>query len=96
MGDRLPPEQAPKATLLYYVLDVVVVVGKNVMDERLSVRRGMLRSRVLPKLKGPVRESEQLSASLPELVKAVRGHGFEGIVAKRLDSRYEPGQCSGT
>ncbi len=26
---------------------------------------------------------------------AVKAHGFEGIVAKRLDSRYEPGQRSG-
>ncbi len=28
-------------------------------------------------------------------MKAVKEHVFEGIVAKRLDSRYEPGQRSG-
>jgi bifunctional non-homologous end joining protein LigD len=36
-----------------------------------------------------------LDASLADLVKAVKAHGFEGIVAKRLDSQYEPGQRSG-
>jgi DNA ligase D-like protein (predicted ligase) len=85
-----------KATLVYYAFDVLVLAGKNVMTERLSTRRQILQSQVLPKLNEPVRESPQLNASLPDLVKAVRAHGFEGIVAKRLDSRYEPGQRSGT
>jgi ATP dependent DNA ligase domain len=84
-----------KTTLVYYVFDVLVLAGKNVMTEELSTRRQILQSQVLPKLNEPVRESPQLNASLPDLVKAVRTHGFEGIVAKRLDSRYEPGQRSG-
>jgi len=84
-----------KATLVYYAFDVLVVAGKNVMGERLSVRRGILQAHVMPGLKEPVRESPQLDASLADIVKAVRAHGFEGIVAKRLDSRYEPGQRSG-
>src|SRR5205823_116885 len=84
-----------KATLVYYVFDVPVVAGKDVMREPLSVRREILQAQVLPRLKEPVRESPRLNASLPDLVKAVRAHGFEGIVAKRLDSRYEPGRRSG-
>jgi bifunctional non-homologous end joining protein LigD len=84
-----------KANLVYYVFDILVLEGKDVMQEPLSVSHDMLRERVLKGLKEPVRESPQLSASLPELVKAVRAHGFEGIVAKRLDGRYEPGQRSG-
>lgn len=84
-----------KATLVYYVFDVPVVAGKDVMREPLSVRREILQAQVLPRLKEPVRESPQLNASLPDIVKAVRAHGFEGIVAKRLDSRYEPGRRSG-
>ena len=36
-----------------------------------------------------------LDASLPELVESVKAQGFEGLVAKRLDSRYEPGLRSG-
>ena len=65
------------------------------MREPLSARRKMLQAQVLPRLKEPVRESPQLNARLPDIVKAVREHGFEGIVAKRLDSRYEPGRRSG-
>jgi DNA ligase D-like protein (predicted ligase) len=84
-----------KVTLVYYVFDVLVLAGKSVMAEGLSMRRQILQNQVLPKLNEPVRESPQLNASLPDLVKAVRAHGFEGIVAKRLDSRYEPGQRSG-
>jgi ATP-dependent DNA ligase len=36
-----------------------------------------------------------LEASLPDLIRSVKSQGLEGIVAKRLDSRYEPGQRSG-
>jgi ATP-dependent DNA ligase len=84
-----------KATLVYYAFDVLAVAGKNVMAERLSTRREILQAQVLPKLNEPARESPQLDASLGDIVKAVRAHGFEGVVAKRLDSRYEPGQRSG-
>ena len=86
---------SPKARVIYYVFDALVVAGRDVIAEPLSTRRQILRSQVLPRLSEPVRESPQLDASLPDLVKAVRAHGFEGIVAKRLDSRYEPGQRSG-
>jgi bifunctional non-homologous end joining protein LigD len=36
-----------------------------------------------------------LNAGLRDLVAAVRAQGLEGLVAKRLDSRYEPGKRSG-
>jgi ATP dependent DNA ligase domain len=77
------------------VFDVLILGGKNVMSEQFSTRRDLLSRHVLPKLGEPIRESEQLNASLPDLMRAVKAHGFEGIVAKRLDSRYEPGQRSG-
>lgn len=32
---------------------------------------------------------------MPNLIVSVKQHGFEGLVAKRRDSRYEPGQRSG-
>src|SRR5262249_48522927 len=55
----------------------------------------LLRQHVLPNLGEPIRHSPELNASLPDLVAAVRAQGLEGLVAKRLDSRYEPGQRSG-
>jgi bifunctional non-homologous end joining protein LigD len=84
-----------KLIVVYYVFDVLILAGHSVMPEPLSERRDLLRRQVLPKLGEPIRESEQLNASLPNLIRAVRSHGLEGIVAKRLDSRYEPGQRSG-
>jgi bifunctional non-homologous end joining protein LigD len=36
-----------------------------------------------------------LGASLADLIEAVKAQGFEGLVAKRRSSRYEPGKRSG-
>lgn len=41
-----------KAPVFYYVFDVLVHCGRNLMSEPLSVRRELLRQRVLPKLGG--------------------------------------------
>ena len=84
-----------KATVVYYIFDVLVLGGQSLMAEPMWKRREILQAQVLPRLNDPVRESPQLDASLADLVKAVKAHGFEGIVAKRLGSRYEPGQRSG-
>src|SRR5689334_20705236 len=58
-------------------------------------QRELLRDRVLERLDEPIRESPILDASLPDLIRSVKAQGLEGIVAKRLDSRYEPGLRSG-
>jgi bifunctional non-homologous end joining protein LigD len=58
-------------------------------------RRELLRERVLAKRDEPILELPELEASLPELIRSVKAHGLEGLVAKRRDSRYEPGQRSG-
>jgi bifunctional non-homologous end joining protein LigD len=81
--------------LYYYVFDVMVVAGEDVMALPLEDRKGILRSRVLSKLADPIRESPELDASLPQLIQSVKAQGLEGLVAKRRDSRYEPGQRSG-
>jgi bifunctional non-homologous end joining protein LigD len=49
----------------------------------------------LPKLKEPVRYSSTLNAKLADLVESVKASALEGLVAKRADSRYEPGIRSG-
>jgi ATP-dependent DNA ligase len=49
----------------------------------------------MPTLAEPIRLSETLEASPADLIHAVREQGLEGIVAKRLDSPYEPGRRSG-
>ena len=84
-----------KAFLLYYVFDVLILGGRDVMHEPLSARRELLQREIMPKLADPVRESAVLDASLPNLIDAVKAQGLEGLVAKRRDSRYEPGLRSG-
>jgi DNA ligase D-like protein (predicted ligase) len=86
---------AGASTLVYYAFDLMVLAGKDVMSEPLMVRRQLLQSRVLAELDEPIRESPELEASLPALIHSVKANGLEGLVAKRRDSRYEPGQRSG-
>jgi bifunctional non-homologous end joining protein LigD len=65
------------------------------MCEPLDARKSLLEREVLPKLADPVRHSPELRASLADLVQCVKAQGLEGVVAKRRDSRDEPGQRSG-
>ena len=50
---------------------------------------------MLPKLAEPVRYAGALDASCRCSSQSVKAQGFEGLVAKRRDSRYEPGLRSG-
>jgi DNA ligase D-like protein (predicted ligase) len=83
------------AQVMYYVFDVMVLAGKNVMSEPLQKRRELLQKKLLPKLAEPIRYSAPLDADLPVLIQSVKVHGFEGLVAKRCTSVYEPGLRSG-
>jgi DNA ligase D-like protein (predicted ligase) len=85
---------APGA-VVYYVFDVMVLAGRNVMREPLEKRRALLEKKVLPKLPEPIRYSAPLDADLPVLIQSVQVHGFEGLVAKRCNSVYEAGLRSG-
>jgi bifunctional non-homologous end joining protein LigD len=84
-----------KAPLLFYAFDVMILAGKDVMSEPLEARRRLLETKVLPKLKEPIRYSATLDASLPDLIRSVKAHGFEGLVGKQRKSTYEPGRRSG-
>jgi bifunctional non-homologous end joining protein LigD len=81
--------------VIYYVFDVMVLSGRDLMAKTLETRREQLEKTVLPALAEPVRYAGELNATLPELVHSVKAQGLEGLVAKRRDSRYEPGQRSG-
>jgi bifunctional non-homologous end joining protein LigD len=82
-------------SIFFYAFDVLVLSGRDVMSEPLKKRRELLRSRVLPKLKDPVRKCPELNANLSDVIRAVQAQGLEGIVAKNLNSAYEPGRRSG-
>lgn len=86
---------ASKAPVLYFVFDVMVLSGRDVMQEPLEARRELLEKKILPRLGEPVRYAAPLDASVPVLIQSVKAQGLEGLVAKRLDSRYEAGLRSG-
>jgi bifunctional non-homologous end joining protein LigD len=83
------------APLHFYVFDLLVLEGRDVTKEPLETRRRLLEERVLPELSEPIRYSPVLKASLKDLIESVKEQGFEGLVAKRRDSKYESGLRSG-
>jgi bifunctional non-homologous end joining protein LigD len=65
------------AQLVYYVFDVLVLAGRDVMREPLDARRALLEKFVLPLLDEPIRYSQELPASLSDLIEGVKEQGLE-------------------
>jgi len=84
-----------ETSVVFYVFDLIVLSGRDVSAEPLTARRALLERKVLPTLADPVRYAGILEASLRDLIHAVKTQGFEGLVAKRCNSRYESGLRSG-
>lgn len=84
-----------RASLAYFIFDVLILNGRDVMGETLERRRVLLERHILPSLAEPICYSPEVTASLPDPIRSARSAGLEGLVAKRRKSRYEPGQRSG-
>jgi bifunctional non-homologous end joining protein LigD len=76
--------------IVYYVFDVLEVDGEPLVDLPLVERRKRL-ERVLDKRNRTVRLSETFDDG-NALYEAAKEQGLEGIIAKRLDSRYVQGK----
>jgi len=83
------------APLHFFIFDLLVLNGKDAMGDPLMKRRELIEEHILPKLAEPIRYSPILDATLRALIQSVKAQGLEGLVAKRRDSSYEPGQRSG-
>lgn len=83
-----------RATLIYYAFDILAYRGRDLRGLTLRERRRILDS-VINTQDGPVRISPALDAEPPDLIAAVRQQGLEGLIAKRLSSRYESGERTG-
>jgi bifunctional non-homologous end joining protein LigD len=81
--------QTGGGTLVYYAFDVLELDGEPVVDRPLEERRALLEDAIAPS--AAVRLSTAFTDG-DELLQAVRSQGLEGIVAKRVSSRYEPGK----
>ena len=82
-------------TIVYYVFDVMILAGRDLTAERLDRRKQLLVEIFPLHLRDPIRLSPELPGTLDELIHAVSVLVFEGLVAKRRDSKYESGGRSG-
>src|SRR6185503_7253429 len=78
-------------TLVYYVFDVLRLDGRDLTREPLAARRAALNTITLTP---PILRSDPLPGTPSQIEGAVRELGLEGLVAKRIDSRYEAGRRS--
>lgn len=78
--------------LVYYVFDLLWLDGRNLMEMPLEERRKLL----LPKMPAIdiIRFSETFETKAGEFLEAASKMGMEGIIAKKADSIYEPGERS--
>jgi DNA ligase D-like protein (predicted ligase) len=83
------------ARLHFFIFDLLMLRGKDVMGEPLMKRRALIEKSVLPKLADPICYSPVLNGRLQDLVESVKKQGLEGLVAKHTESKYEPGLRSG-
>ncbi len=79
--------------VVYAIFDLLYLDGHSLIDRPYSERRAALESL---ELSGP---AWRVPAAHPgdgaRLLEATEKQGLEGVVAKRLDWRYEPGRRSG-
>ena len=82
------------SAIRFYAFDLLVYHGRSLLGLKLTERRALL-AEALAFLDQSVRLSENFEVEPDELLRGAKELGFEGIVAKRGDSLYEPGKRSG-
>ena len=81
----------PGHQIVFYAFDLLHLDGTDLTGQPLLKRRARL-ARVLDG--SGLLPSQELPGAVSAIVDAVRGLGLEGVVAKRKDSLYEPGERS--
>lgn len=91
-----PTARLLRATpVLFYAFDLLHCGGEPLLSSPYLRRRHMLLELGLSN--GPVRTpSHYTDVSGTRMLELAREHGLEGVVSKRLDSTYQPGQRSST
>lgn len=81
----------PAHQIVFYAFDVLNLDGRDLTRQPLTGRRAKLPA-ILED--SPIRLSQELSGTAADVVQAVTKMGLEGVIAKRRDSLYEPGERS--
>jgi len=81
----------PAALILF---DILVDGDEGLIKEPWSDRRARLVKRVVKRVTPQLRVTESSQSDGKKMLENARRQGWEGIIAKRTDSRYEPGNRS--
>jgi bifunctional non-homologous end joining protein LigD len=79
---------APAALVLF---DILMDGDEPLIHEPWSVRRDRLVKRISKKVSAQLRVTESIEGDGKKMLERARRQGWEGIIAKRIDSPYEPG-----
>ncbi len=85
--------RSAEAHIVYYAFDILIHKDRDLTMLPLSERRDILRTVLKPA--DHVALSEVSDQTATQMLKFVRAHGLEGIIAKRSDSIYQPGLRTG-
>jgi bifunctional non-homologous end joining protein LigD len=87
MGREKPP-------ILFYAFDLLPLNGKNLQNLPIEERKAKLEE-LLKKPPGVILYSVSFTKDIPELLERARKLGLEGLIGKRIGSRYEAGKRTG-
>lgn len=97
-GDRtsfaLLQRPGSTATPLLFAFDVLHLDGDDLRDRPLVARKKLLRTVVKSTRGGFVRRVDHVEGDATALLGAACTEGWEGLIAKRLESLYRPGRSS--
>ena len=79
--------------ITFYAFDIMTHQGKSVMDLPLVKRRAVLANVLVTNEHAGL--SLFLEKTAAQMLRFVRSHGLEGIIAKRSESVYQPGKRTG-
>jgi ATP-dependent DNA ligase len=85
------PKPGEGGSLAYYAFDLLHLNGADLKHRPLRERRALLEKLLSDT---GVLLSQSLPGTLSQIIQAVKTHGLEGVIAKRLDSKYQPDRRS--
>ena len=90
----LQHRRSKASAIRFYAFDLLIYRGRSLLGLTLIERRPLL-AEALASVDESVRLSENFDVDPDELLRGAKELGFEGVLAKRKDSLYEPGKRSG-
>src|SRR5260221_11695700 len=84
MGEHRPP-------IFYYAFDLLRLNGKDLTNLPVEERKAKL-EKLLQEPPGVIRYSASIENAAEDLLEHARQLGVEGLIGKRVGSRYEPGK----